>query len=181
MIAEELGAQAPSITQLFKTKENLLNQLVRRLSKVSLDFHELLSHEHLDADVCLYKMLYEETKAISNAHHDIASIYYLPELRKPEFKDAQGQRARMIGWYRQTLDRGIADGLFTSVNTILSAEQVFQLTETGIIALHSAQLGTPDQQAKATADFVLRGLLLRPSRLAVIEKKSRQCKLTMVG
>ncbi|XOV82885.1 MAG: TetR/AcrR family transcriptional regulator [bacterium] len=180
MIAQALDAQAPSITQLFKTKDNLLNELVQRLAKVSLDFHEQLSHERLAADVRLYKMLFEETRAIASAHHDIASIFYLPELRKPQFKAAQQERASMIGWYRQTLDQGVQDNLFVSTNMALSAEQVFQLTETGIIALEPALLGEPQAQAKATADFVLRGLLRRPARLSVIEKKARGCRLTMV-
>lgn len=181
MIAQELGAQAPSITQLFKTKNNLLIELVQKLSRVSLDFHQLLAQEALPADVRLYKMLYEETRAISSADHDIASIYYLPELRKPEFSDAQEQRSKMLQFYQNTIQEGLEQQLFVADNIELLAEQMFQLTETGIIALQPSRLGTPDQQAQATADFVLRGLLARSSRLAAIRKKAGLCALRMVN
>ena len=179
MIAQALGAQAPSIAQLFKSKENLLNELVVWLAKISLDFHARLAHEQLSADVRLYKMIYEETKALSEANHDIAAIFYLPELRKPKFSQAQKQRASMLRWYQRTIDEGIAEGHFATTNAYLSAEQVFQLTETGIIALRPKGLGSATRQAHATADFILRGLLVKPSRLPSIKEQSQRCSLTM--
>ena len=179
MIAETLGVQAPSILQLFKSKDKLLIQLVQAISKISLDFHEALEKEHLPADVCLYKMLYEETKAIAAANGEFASIYYLPELRKPEFVEAQEQRNLMISWYRGCLARGVTRGLFNVRNVDLVAEQIFQLTETAIIALPTSQLGSPERHAKDTADFALRSLLAKPSRLTAIAKKAASCSLSM--
>ncbi len=177
MIADELDIQAPSILNLFKTKERLLIELIKFLSQFSLDFYASLATENLDADVCLYKMIYEEVKAVSGANRDAASIFYLPELRLPDFKEAQQQREKMIEHYKAQLVIGVKSHLFVTMNEDLRAEQIFQLTETAIIAIAPQKLGSLKQQATATAEFVMQGVLVNPQRLEEIARRAKACKL----
>ena len=99
MIADELDVQAPSILNLFKSKDRLLIELVQFLAEFSLRFHESLSAKSLSAEVSLYKMVYEEVKAVSGANKDATAIFYLPELRLPKFAEAQAERAKMLEYY----------------------------------------------------------------------------------
>lgn len=181
MIADELDIQAPSILNLFKSKERLLVELVAFLSQFSLEFYEALNREKTDPDVCLYKMVYEEVIAVSGANSDVTAIFYLPELRLPAFKEAQEQRAKMISHYKVQLSLGVEKGLFYPMNEVLRAEQVFQLTETAIIALDSGQFGSVEQQAKSTADFVMQGMLVNPQRLPEIIKQALAIELKIGG
>lgn len=67
------------------------------------------------------------------------------------------------------------------MNEELRAEQVFQLTETAIIALNPTQFGSVEQQAKSTADFVMLGLLVNPKRLPEIMKQALAIPLKIGG
>jgi len=177
MIANELDIQAPSILNIFKTKERLLIELLKYLSQFSLQFYAALEAESLNADACLYKMVYEEVKAVSGANREVTAIFYLPELRLPVFKEAQQQREKMIEHYRAQLVKGVELGLFSPMNEHLRAEQIFQLTETAIIAIAPETLGSLEQQAKMTAEFVMQGVLLRPQRLQGIARQALASEL----
>ncbi len=72
----------------------------------------------------------------------------------------------MINAYAKQLKAGIESGIFRDFNVALMAEQVFQLTETAIVALEPGKLGSPNEQAASTAEFVMRSLLLKPARLS---------------
>ncbi|MFT7128958.1 MAG: AcrR family transcriptional regulator [Gammaproteobacteria bacterium] len=181
MIADELDIQAPSILNLFKSKERLLIELMAFLSQFSLEFYEALNREKVEADIFLYKTVYEEVKAVSGANRDVTAIFYLPELRLPAFKEAQEHRAKMIRHYKSQLSIGVEKGLFCPMNEELRAEQVFQLTETAIIALNPTQFGSVEQQAKSTADFVMLGLLVNPKRLPEIMKQALAIPLKIGG
>ena len=59
----------------------------------------------------------------------------------------------------------------------LAAEQVFQLTETSILAGDMASTLSPEEQAVATADFSLRGLLADSARLEDVRGQAAQISL----
>ena len=180
MIAAELGASAPSISQMFGAKHQLLNELVRTMAGVSIAFHEKLASMELQPEVRLYKMVFEEVLAVSSANESMISLFYLPELRQNEFSAAQQARDDMMGFYRETLTRGISSGVFREVNPAIATEQVFQLTETAIIARSPRKLGAPASMAADTAELVLRALLDRPSRLPRIAASARRVNLQML-
>ncbi|MEJ2087822.1 MAG: helix-turn-helix domain containing protein [Gammaproteobacteria bacterium] len=180
MIADELGASAPSLSQMFSSKQRLLVELVAHLADVSIRFHERLEGLALPPAVRLHKMVREEVMAVSSANGSLMAIFYLPELRQPDFRDAQQARARMIGFYRDVIGAGVHQGIFRSVNPGVAAEQVFQLTETSIVALERAALGRPAELAEQSAEFVLRGLLADSGALAGIVRASAAVDLAMM-
>jgi AcrR family transcriptional regulator len=181
MIADDLGVQAPSILNLFKTKDRILIDLVSHLSQYCLDFYQAVDCLELDPDVCVYKMIYEDTMALATQTRDVISIFYLPELHQPAFKEAQQKRAQMMSFYKKQLERGIKSGKFRASNVELMTEQLFQITETNMIALRPGELGSARAQATSTAEFAMRGLLAKPSRLAAIARKAAACDLIVGG
>ncbi len=179
MIADALGTSAPAIAQRFGNKAELLNELVNTMADFSIRFHRSLVQLDLPEDVQLYKMVYAEVMALAGADHAPVSVFYLPELRQPEFKSAQKARATMMRFYQDVIEAGIQSGLFHPVPVATAAEQVFQLTETVIIAQDRSVLGNPAQLAEQTADFVLRGLLTRPARCSQIRSAADSIDITM--
>lgn len=181
MIADELGASAPSISQLFHSKAGLLVGLVQMMAGVSIAFHERLAALGLPPDVRLFKMVHEEVRAVSSATEAMVALFYLPELRQPEFAEARLAREAMLGYYLQTLQEGQASGLLEVPNPPLAAEQIFQLTETAIIAGNREALGTPERMARETACFALRGLLAEPGRVDELGIAAARIELAMTA
>ncbi|MCR9260473.1 MAG: TetR/AcrR family transcriptional regulator [Pseudomonadaceae bacterium] len=179
MIAQALGTSAPAIAQRFGSKAELLNELVSMMSQFSIRFHSSLKALDLPADIRLYKMVHAEVMALASAEHAPVSVFYLPELRQPQFKPAQQARARMMRFYYDVITDGIQSGLFNPVRVGIAAEQVFQLTETIIIAQDRPAMGHPAQLAEQTADFVLRGLLAKPGRHGSVRMAAEKIDLSM--
>jgi AcrR family transcriptional regulator len=176
-IAGELGVAAPSILNMFKSKEQLLNELIVTLSARTLSFHSKLSKENLCPEVALYKIVYDEVISVASAH-ELTRLFYLPELRLEGFEIAQAQRAAMIANFRRYIAQGVENLVFRDVDCLLATEQIFQLTETSMIALDPDLLGPIELQAEAAADMALRGLLAKPARLVAIKKRAHACKIT---
>jgi len=177
MIAEPLDARAPSISRMFGSKRHLLIELVKSLSLPSIRYHEQLAQMSLPPAPRLFKMVHGEVMAVASTNESLMAIFYLPELRQREFREALAVRQQMIGYYRSTIIDGIEQGVFHNVNPSSTAEQVFQVTETAIIATDRSTLGTPQLLADNTADLVLRGLLKRPESLEEIASTSQQLRL----
>ena len=179
MIAQELNASAASIFHLFKTKAELLNGLIAFAAQPSLAFYANLRQLNLPPDSALFKSIYEETLLVASADRDFASLFYLPELRREEFAAAQSVRNDLVNHYKSLLRGAKKDGLIKLHHVDLAAEQIFQLSETSIVASNAVDCIAPEDQAMATARFVLAGLLAQPDRLAEVEKAARTIDLTI--
>ncbi len=179
-IAAELKAAPASVFNLFPTKDALLNELLGFAAAPSMVFYEELNKLNLPPEVALFKSVMEEATAVASADRDFPAIFYLPELAKPGFEPAQATRASMVAHYRGLIDAGQEAGTFQCEHPALSAEQMFQLTETSIIAQAVATETQPEMSARATARFCLRGVLADPSTLNGIEDAADQIALTFV-
>lgn len=165
MMANELDASPASLFNLFGSKDGLLNDLISYGAQGSLDFYKALEGADAPADVLLYKSIFEEVIAVTSADRDHAGLFYLPELRKPEFEAAQRVRASMVKHYRELIERGISEGTLQANIVQLAAEHVFQLTETSILAPYIGGDVSPVDQAKSTAGFCMNALLVNDDRL----------------
>jgi len=176
MMAAALDASPASLFNLFGSKDGLLNELIVFAAQPSIDFHKEITAETARLgtapEVTLYKSIYEETLAVSSADRDYAALFYLPELRKPGLETAQLIRAKMIGHYRELIERGVQAGTLHADHVGLAAEQVFQLTETSIIAADDVTKISPQKQAASAADLCLRALLIEQNALAKIRKEA---------
>lgn len=157
-MADALDSSSASLFNLFGSKDDLLNELIAYAAQGSLSFYDSLSEVKATPEVLLYKSIYEETIAVACADRDHVGIFYLPELRKPEFSTAQAIRAKMVSHYANLISECTNSGALKATNVELSAEQVFQLTETSIISPHLRVNTEPESLARETAEFCLRAL-----------------------
>ena len=178
-IAAELDASTASFFHLFKTKDDLLNALIAFAAAPSLKFYDRLSTLDLPPSVALFKSIHEEARFVTSANPDYAALFYLPELRKPAFQPAQAVRASMVAHYQRLIEAGVAEGTLRAAVPELTAEQVFQLSETSILVDMQARGLTPERQADLTAKFALRGLLVKPGDIDAIRKAAAVIDLKM--
>ena len=164
MIAQQLDASPASLLNAFASKEQLLNELIEFAARSSFDFYQSLSELNLTPDIALYKSLYEETYAVAG-HLEFAGLFYLPEINRSGFERAQAVRRDMLRHYEGLLRRGQEQSLFIANPVRYQAEQMFQLTETSILALPGSARPSLRAQAQASAAFGLRAVLVNPADL----------------
>jgi AcrR family transcriptional regulator len=177
MIAETVGAVPASIFNLFSSKDALLNDLIGFVSEPSLRFYRALNALNLPTGVALYKSIFAEVMAVSSADEHLPALFYLPELARPEFSGAQIVREELVSHYRDLISTGHAAGIFDTDCIDLAAEQVFQLTETSIIARKTTSALPVAKQARITADMCLKGLLVDPGQLSRIRDAAHKVDL----
>lgn len=177
MIAQALDASPASLFNLFGSKDQLLVELITFAAQPSFEFYEKLNDVDAPAEIKLFKSIYEEVVAVASAERDHAAVFYLPELRKAEFKPAQEIRMRMISYYEGLISQCAQEGKIITDHAGLAAEQVFQLTETSILAGTSVKKIKPKKLAGWTATFCLRSLLVDTDSLTQIEQQASALKL----
>ncbi len=169
MIARELDVTIASIFHLYPSKEALLNAMIAHAAKSSIAFYDEINAIPAAPPVKLFKSIVEEFRAVASVDQDYVAIFYLPELQREEFRPAQETRARMVAHFADLISAGIEAGDLRDCDAGWTAEQVFQLTETDIIAGSRTQPGMIDQRAIETARFCLRSLLKDQDKLPKIE------------
>ncbi len=179
MMATALDASPASLFNLFGSKDGLLVELISYAAQPSLAFYRKMADIDADPVTKLYKSVYEEVIVVASADQDYAALFYLPELRKPELKPAQGVRQDMISHYQTLIIEGERSGRLVVPHAALAAEQVFQLTETFILGSSAVTRQPPARLAKRTADFALRGLLKDPGELEDLARQARQIPLSI--
>jgi len=179
MMANALEASPASLFNLFGSKDGLLNELIDYAAQPSLTFYQALLEVDVAPEIQLYKSIYEEVVAVASADRDFVGIFYLPELRKPQFESAQAVRARMVAHYAKLIERCVETGVVETVSVELSAEQIFQLTETSILAPQLSSTLPPKAQAKETAEFCLRALCFDQHRLGAIQNAAAKIELSI--
>ncbi|MEQ9146091.1 MAG: TetR/AcrR family transcriptional regulator [Parvibaculaceae bacterium] len=172
MIAGALDAAPASIFNLFASKDDLLNELIEVAATPSLAFYEKLRQLPLAPAVALYKSVFEETLVVASAPWEIPALFYLPELAKPGYERAQAVRAQMVAHYRTLIEQGQAEGSLIGLPAALAAEQLFQLTETSILAGADARALPPAERASTTARLCMRALLAEPAQLETVEAEA---------
>ena len=171
-MANALDASPASLFNLFGSKDELLIELITFAAQPSFDFYSKLNNTDAPAEVKLFKSIYEEVVVVASAERDHAAVFYLPELRKPEFKRAQEIRMRMISHYERLLSQSMKEGKTVRSDAGLVAEQVFQLTETSILAGPTVKKIPPRKLAAWTASFCLRSLLVDIDSLGNVERQA---------
>lgn len=177
MMATALEASPASLFNLFGSKDGILNELIAYAAQGSFAFYEALSEIDATPEVLLYKSIYEEVIAVASADRDYVGIFYLPELRKPEFRSAQAVRAKMISHYAELIEKCARGGVLDVGNVQLQAEQVFQLTETSILAPSLADVLSSADQARQTSEFCMRAMGCSETELRSIAKAATKIDL----
>ncbi|MFN3521592.1 MAG: TetR/AcrR family transcriptional regulator [Phenylobacterium sp.] len=174
-----LDAAPASLFNLFPSKDVLLDELIVYAAAPSLRFYAALQAIDAPAPARLYWTVHEEVSVVASIDPDYPALFYLPELRRPQFAAAQAARAEMVDHYRRLIDAGVAAGDFVCEAPALAAEQMLQLTETSVLAAGEAAAMPAADQARATARLCLRALLRDPDHLDAVEARAQAIDLHM--
>ncbi len=180
MLAAELDAAPASLFNLFASKDALLDELIAYAAAPSLAFYAALQAAGAAPGPTLYRTIYEEVALVASIDPDYPALFYLPELRQPQFVAARQARRDMTRHYLQLIEQGVATGEFLCDSPPLAAEQMLQLTETSLLAGEEVRATPPDVQARATARLCLRSLLADPGRLAAVETAADRIGLGII-
>ncbi len=180
MIATAVDAVPASVFNLFVSKDALLNELIDVAATPSLTFYRALTKADVAPGVALYKSVFEEARTVASANREYSTLFYLPELAKPQFRQAQQVRADMVSHYHRLIKIGVREGELVAQVPAHTAEQVFQLTETSILAGAKTSAIVPEEQARLTARLCLRALLSDQTRLDQIADAAAKIDLSIV-
>ncbi|WP_377351970.1 TetR/AcrR family transcriptional regulator [Phenylobacterium conjunctum] len=183
MIAREAEASPASLFNLFAGKDELLNELILYLAQPSLAFYGDLEAEvgaGAAPSAALYRMVFEEARLVASVDRAYVAVFLLPELRQSQFGPARAARRALVAHYQRLILGGLGDGTLVCDQPHLAAEQLFQLTETSLIMDETQPPLSPDDLARATARFCLRGLLADPARLADLEAEAAQLRSSLI-
>lgn len=183
MIAKAADASPASLFNLFADKDELLNALIAYLAQPSLAFYGDLEAEvraGASAPAALYRMVFEEALLVASVERAFVAVFLLPELRQPPFGPARAVRRDLVAFYERRIIDGVREGALVCGQPRLAAEQLFQLTETSLILDEDQPRLSPDELARATARFCLRGLLADPGRLGRIEAEVAELRSSLI-
>lgn len=172
-IAEAAGLKKASLYYYFDTKEAILQDMIQGVMAPPLAFVERLDAETSPAAVKLWAYLYFDTKQLCEAPFDYSWFLTMMETRTDAFEHFWQEREDLLGWIREQVRSAIASGVFSETDEDMAAASVFCLDEFAVT--WSKPLGASNEKvATYVADFAIRGLLAKPSRLKSIRSEAQR-------
>jgi AcrR family transcriptional regulator len=165
-IAERVGIRQASLYYYFAGKDEILLELLTQSVRPSLRVAaELESRYPDDPAAALYALALIDVATLTQAPHNIATLYLMPEVQGEEFASFRAERAQLQAVYGRlgqaaTEGHGM-DGTLTAALLMQLVESVIQLRRAGTLhggygheiaaaCLRLVGLG-PDEVARARA------------------------------
>ena len=172
-IAQELSIHPASIYHHYSSKEAILDAVIANAFGSERALFDAVLAAGLEPDVCLYKLIYEDTLHVASKELSRQRLFLIPEIREGGFPAVTAATRRLVDVYQQQLDDGLEKGLFVAINARVVAEHLFSLGITVLLSDSPDQLGSPEEQALVAADFALRSLLVDTESLSRIRETAR--------
>jgi AcrR family transcriptional regulator len=177
-IASASGLEQGSLFHYFRRKDDILAELMGRTVDPALAFAKWLDKQRAGPDEKLFLLAYRDILNICSGPHNLASLWLLPEAKKPEFSSYWQKRLKLKATYGRYVKAGLREGLFDGTESQLAAELVFAMVDSPVQwfvrGRHDAA-----RTARGVAMAALRLLLTDPKRLdAVVDQAA---SLTAVG
>lgn len=169
-IAEQLGSHPASIFHHFPTKEHVVGEVAASIYEKALKHFEIVGALTVSADVKLYRLVRDDGLYTASGDGEERRLMLLPELRTSQALKVTAGWIRMRDIYATVLRVGIADRLFRDVDVALTAEMVTAAPMWSIITWTPVVAASPREIGRELARFVLRSLLIDPSRLDDVER-----------
>jgi len=181
-IALAVGVRQPTLYAHFTSKQSIAEELIRR---DLIDGAEALTRFRSDGGgpaIELYRYLLWEVAYDRSTPFDLRAIYQTDLLELPEFSEGRKLLRRFDSLLLSVISRGVSEGDFDDVDPLLACRIVNAII---LETIRASASGSPedDAEAGAIADFVLRSLLARRSRLTAIRTAAHrdQSKGSAVG
>jgi AcrR family transcriptional regulator len=159
-IAGRVGIRQASLYYYFAGKDEilleLLTQSVRPSLRVAAELESRCRHEPAAG---LYALALTDVRTLTQAPHNIATLYLMPEVQGEEFGSFRAERARLQAAYGR-LGQAVAAiaGAAPGMTESLTATLVMQLVESVIQLRRSGELRAGHEHQIAAACLRLAGL-----------------------
>jgi AcrR family transcriptional regulator len=160
-IAERVGIRQASLYHHFAGKAEILLELLTQSVRPSLRVAAALESRCRDDPAAgLYALALIDVRTLTQAPHNIATLYLMPEVRGAEFEPFRAERARLQATYgrlgQAVADVGGAGG--TGMDEALTATLIMQLVESVIQLRRTGELREAYGHEIAAACLRLAGL-----------------------
>jgi AcrR family transcriptional regulator len=172
-IASAVGIKQPSLYFHFKSKDEIASALFDLSLTRPLDFSKLLLGSRQSATIKLYSYISFDTQWLVGLPVNLTGIYQDNIVARPEFKKWQKLDRQLQKNIQTMLDNGMKKGEFRKLDPILAQQMISGINLKTIrrVGKHFRSL---DDLHEEIAEFVLRGLILKPVNFAEIRKSSRE-------
>ncbi len=161
-IAAGSGLQQGSVYHYFKSKDDMLAELLDRTLEPALAFARWLDPQSAAPEEKLYLLAFQDTINICSGPHNLAALMHLPEVSGGRFRTYWRKRERLKGAYRTYVSKGFETGVFGDIDARLASEFVFAIVESSIDWFKRGS-DDPTVCANLTALAVLRLLMTEPA------------------
>jgi TetR/AcrR family transcriptional regulator len=175
-IADGAGLQQSSLYYYFKSREEILAVILADVNRVPLDYVEQLRAEGGSAVVRLYRLVCFDVAALCRFPFDINEVHRLAAEQPEQFPGYWQERQLLIEQVEALLGEGIAAGDLVPCDprlaalTVLANDEAVQHWRRPPPGRKLAKAYTPETVGAFLADLTVRGLLVRPARLAAIRR-----------
>jgi len=166
-IASASGLEQGSLFHYFARKNEILAELMGRTIDPALTFAKWLDKQHAAPDEKLFLLAYRDTLTICSGPHNLASLWLLPEAKRPEFSSYWRKRLRLKATYGRYVKAGLQEGLFEGIEGQLAAELVLAMVDSTVQWFVRGR-HDPARTAREVAMAALRLLLTDTSRLDAV-------------
>jgi AcrR family transcriptional regulator len=169
-IAEAVGIRQASLYYHFAGKDEILAELLTTSVRPSLDFSRRLLAETDDAEsaaAALYALALVDVATLTNAPHNIGTLYLLPEVQDPRYDTFRAERAELQSAYGALGTLAASDEAALQLDEKLLGAMLIQLVEVVIQLRRENDSVRIDADALAGSCLRLLGLSGDETRRAV--------------
>ncbi|HUW78516.1 MAG TPA: TetR/AcrR family transcriptional regulator [Candidatus Nanopelagicaceae bacterium] len=172
-IARAVGVRQPSLYAHFTSKQSIAEELIRRDLIDGAEALIRLRSAGGGPAIELYRYLLWEVAYDRSTPFDLRAIYQTDLLELPEFSEGRKLLRRFDSHLLSVISRGMSEGDFDDVDPLLACRIVNAIV---LETIRASATGSTEDHAEADeiADFVLRSLLTRRSRLAAIRSAAHR-------
>lgn len=172
-IADAAGVTHAALLEQFPRKEAILEGLVQKSLRKSLEHLQRIQNCAATPAARLYRAVHDEVGAIAGAN-PLKPLLDLPELRRPQFAHLAAQRRALTAWYKRCINEGIASGDFIACDSVYLGWLVNGIGETAYDRSDAAPILPAVEHARAIADFAVRAILRKPQKLAAVRREAER-------
>lgn len=167
-IARAVGVQQPSLFHHFASKAAILETLLA----YSIDDAALTARRHADspgsAAVRLYRFVVEDTAYLCGSPYDLSGVHVNEIEQDGDFAIWHRRLEELHDAIRDMVRQGIQAGEFVELDPRFAQEMISAMNIVNIRRYSGRAPASVEGVARASADFVLRALLVEASRLGAI-------------
>lgn len=168
-IASAVGVRQPSLFHHFESKAAIMTALLEHDLARSVPAREHIARSDESAAIRLYRYLYDEVTHVANSPFNLAGVYTQEVRSSPEFEPWHRRRRRLHRAIERILSDGRRCGEFIDLEPQFVREAILGILGRTLSSFSGGQAPFDPSLPDQVASFVLRALLVDPSKLAAVK------------